>query len=76
MSRLLAGRGARVTGVEPAEVLYRYAAAREREHPRGIRYLQAAIHVPNFVIVTAGLVTDELGLPVRRSWAGPGTWLA
>jgi 2-polyprenyl-3-methyl-5-hydroxy-6-metoxy-1,4-benzoquinol methylase len=41
LARLLAKRGARVTGLEPAEALYRYAVAREREEPLGIRYLQA-----------------------------------
>jgi 2-polyprenyl-3-methyl-5-hydroxy-6-metoxy-1,4-benzoquinol methylase len=43
LSRLLAGRGARVTGVEPAEVFYRYAVASEAERGQGIRYLQATL---------------------------------
>jgi len=41
LARLLAGRGARVTGVEPAEAPYRYATARERDRRQGIYYLQA-----------------------------------
>jgi len=41
LARLLAGRGARVTGVEPAEAPYRYAIARERDRRQGIYYLQA-----------------------------------
>jgi 2-polyprenyl-3-methyl-5-hydroxy-6-metoxy-1,4-benzoquinol methylase len=41
LARLLAGRGARVTGVEPAQAPYEYAVARERERRQQIRYLQA-----------------------------------
>jgi 2-polyprenyl-3-methyl-5-hydroxy-6-metoxy-1,4-benzoquinol methylase len=43
LCRLLAGRGAHVTGMEPAEVFFRYAVARERERGQGIRYLQATL---------------------------------
>lgn len=41
LARMLAGRGARVTGVEPARAPYEYAVARERERRQQIRYLQA-----------------------------------
>ncbi len=41
LSRLMAQRGARVTGVEPAAALYEYALAQERERERGVRYIQA-----------------------------------
>lgn len=41
LSRLLAGRGAKVTGIEPAQAPYQYAATRERDHPQGICYVQA-----------------------------------
>lgn len=41
LARMLAGRGARVTGLEPAEAPYQYAVAREHDHPQGICYLQA-----------------------------------
>jgi 2-polyprenyl-3-methyl-5-hydroxy-6-metoxy-1,4-benzoquinol methylase len=47
LARLLAGRGAQVTGIEPADSLYRYAVAREDEHPRGIRYLQEDLSRPD-----------------------------
>jgi 2-polyprenyl-3-methyl-5-hydroxy-6-metoxy-1,4-benzoquinol methylase len=40
-SRMLARRGARVTGVEPASSLFEFAAGRERAEPLGIRYVQA-----------------------------------
>jgi 2-polyprenyl-3-methyl-5-hydroxy-6-metoxy-1,4-benzoquinol methylase len=41
LSRLLAVRGARVTGVEPAQALYDYATEKEAGQSRGIRYVQA-----------------------------------
>src|SRR5215469_6367702 len=41
LSRMLAARGARVTGVEPAQALYDYATEKEAEQPLGIRYVQA-----------------------------------
>jgi 2-polyprenyl-3-methyl-5-hydroxy-6-metoxy-1,4-benzoquinol methylase len=41
LSRLLARRGAQVTGVEPAPSLYAYATMRERHESLGIRYIAA-----------------------------------
>ena len=41
LSRLLADRGARMVGVEPAEPLFDYAVARERERRQGIEYIRA-----------------------------------
>jgi 2-polyprenyl-3-methyl-5-hydroxy-6-metoxy-1,4-benzoquinol methylase len=41
LSRMLARRGARVTGVEPANALFDFAARREEAEPLGIRYVQA-----------------------------------
>jgi 2-polyprenyl-3-methyl-5-hydroxy-6-metoxy-1,4-benzoquinol methylase len=38
---MLAARGARVTGVEPAQAPYGYATEKETGNPRGIRYSQA-----------------------------------
>ena len=40
LCRMLARQGAIVTGVEPAEVWYRYAVEREQHEPLGITYLQ------------------------------------
>ena len=40
LSRMLAKRGAIVTGVEPAEVWYRYCIEREQREPLGITYIQ------------------------------------
>lgn len=41
LSRLLARRGASVTGVEPSAAFYRYAAQREQSEQSGIHYVQA-----------------------------------
>lgn len=41
LSRLLAKRGANVTGLEPAQAFYAYASRREQEERLGITYLQA-----------------------------------
>ena len=41
LSRLLAKRGAKVTGLEPAEAFYTYAFQREQAERLGITYLQA-----------------------------------
>jgi 2-polyprenyl-3-methyl-5-hydroxy-6-metoxy-1,4-benzoquinol methylase len=45
LSRLLARRGAQVTGVEPAAPWYATALAREASHPLGISYLQADLSI-------------------------------
>ena len=55
LSRMLADRGAQLTGVEPAEPLFDYAVEREARAPLGIRYFQADLC----------LVILNLG-PVRR----------
>ena len=41
LCRLLARRGALMTGIEPAETGFAYAQKREQAEPQGIRYLQA-----------------------------------
>ncbi len=41
LCRLLAERGAFVTGIEPAQGWYNYAVEREQQEPLGISYLQA-----------------------------------
>lgn len=41
LCRLLARKGANVTGVEPSEAFYRYAVQREESELLGIRYVQA-----------------------------------
>ncbi len=40
-SRMLAARGARVTGVEPTDAMFAYSQEKEHADPQGIRYVQA-----------------------------------
>lgn len=47
LARLLAGRGAKVIGVEPSQAFYAYAVERERNEQRGIEYLQADLSTWN-----------------------------
>lgn len=61
LCRLLARRGAVVTGVEPADSLYRYAVGREATDQLGITYLQADLssfagHHASFDAVVANMV--------------------
>jgi 2-polyprenyl-3-methyl-5-hydroxy-6-metoxy-1,4-benzoquinol methylase len=70
LSRMLAARGAQVTGVEPAQALFGYAAERESGRPLGIRYVQADLcRLPDlggpFDAVVANMVL--LDIP---DWAG------
>jgi 2-polyprenyl-3-methyl-5-hydroxy-6-metoxy-1,4-benzoquinol methylase len=45
LSRLLARKGAIVTGIEPASLLYDYALQREHAEPLGITYLQEDLSI-------------------------------
>ena len=61
LARMLAGRGAVVTGVEPAQALFEYAAEQEDSRPLGIRYVQADLcRLPDlggaFDVVIANMV--------------------
>lgn len=47
LARMLARRGARATGVEPAEPWLRFARERERDEPCGITYVQADLAAPD-----------------------------
>src|SRR3989344_2542163 len=40
LSRMLARKGARMVGVEPAESMFKFAISKEKEAPLGITYLQ------------------------------------
>jgi 2-polyprenyl-3-methyl-5-hydroxy-6-metoxy-1,4-benzoquinol methylase len=70
LSRLLTGRGALVTGVEPAAALHDFAVELEAEHPLGIRYVPADLcELPDlggpFDAVVASMV-----LPAVPDWVG------
>jgi len=65
LSRKLAKRGAIVTGMEPAEVWYRYCVERERIEPLGITYKQHDLSTLNdiqdgFDIVVANMVFMDI----------------
>lgn len=40
LSRILARKGAKMTGVEPTDVLFKYSLTKEKENPLGIHHLQ------------------------------------
>jgi len=65
LCRLLARRGAIVTGIEPADGLYRYALRREASDRLGIAYLQADLsafteHRTRFDAVVANMVFMDI----------------
>ncbi len=65
LCRMLARRGAIVTGVEPAEVWYRYSLECERDEPLGIAYIQEDLstfitHSNTFDIVVANMVFMDI----------------
>ena len=65
LSRLLARRGAHVTGVEPATRLYELCAERERSEPLGIDYrncdlIDLALPLQQFDLVIANMVLIDI----------------
>jgi 2-polyprenyl-3-methyl-5-hydroxy-6-metoxy-1,4-benzoquinol methylase len=65
LARLLAKRGAHVTGIEPAEAFFTYALRREQAEQLGIHYLQADLStwtpIPNtFDVVIANMVLMDI----------------
>jgi 2-polyprenyl-3-methyl-5-hydroxy-6-metoxy-1,4-benzoquinol methylase len=65
LSRLLANKGANVTGIEPSEAFYTYARSRDQTERLGIRYVQADLSAwsppPNtFDFVIANMVFMDI----------------
>ncbi len=65
LSRLLAKKGAKVTGIEPSTNLYNYAAAQEQKDPLGITYIKEDLSLwkPNqdsFDIVVSNMVFMDI----------------
>jgi SAM-dependent methyltransferase len=65
LCRLLADRGASVVGVEPAQALFDYAVAKERQRRQGIQYVQAdLVELPDlgeaFDAVVANVVFEAI----------------
>lgn len=70
LSRLLAGRGAQLTGVEPAQPLYDYAMELEAAQPLGIRYVQADLcQLPDLGDPFDAVVANMVFLDIP-DWAG------
>lgn len=70
LSRMLAGYGAQVTGVEPAQPLYDYAAEREAGDQLGIRYIQADLcGLPSLGDPFDAVVANMVFLDIP-DWAG------
>jgi SAM-dependent methyltransferase len=70
LSRMLAARGAQVTGVEPAQALYDYATSKETGEPRGIRYVQADLcQLPDLGAPFDAVVANMVLLDIP-DWAG------
>ena len=64
LSRMLARKGAQMTGVEPADALLKYAFAKEQENPFGIQYLQQDLSTFNsehkFDVVVSNMVFMDI----------------
>ncbi len=65
LCRMLAKRGAQVTGVEPATAMFSYAVARENAEPQGITYVQQDLSTLNqcndmFDVVVANMVLMDI----------------
>lgn len=65
LCRMLARRGAQVTGVEPATTMFNYAVGRENADPHGITYLQQDLselsgYSNNFDIVVSNMVLMDI----------------
>ena len=74
LARLLANKGAAVTGVEPSDPWYTYAVEREQAEPLGIRYVQADLstwvtrpHAFDCVIANMVLMDIPDYLPALRT---------
>ncbi len=70
LSRMLAVRGAQVTGVEPAQTLYGYATEKEAAELQGIRYIQADLcRLPDLGGLFDAVVANMVFLDIP-DWTG------
>jgi SAM-dependent methyltransferase len=70
LSRMLAGRGAEVVGVEPGRSMFDFAVEKEREDPRGIRYVQADLCALPDLGTAFEAVVASMVLPAVPDWRG------
>ncbi len=70
LSRMLAERGAHVTGVEPGQSQFDFAVEKEQEQPYGIRYLQADLCALPDLGAPFDAVVTSMVLPAVPDWTG------
>ena len=70
LSRMLAGRGAQVVGVEPGQSLFDFAVEKEAQEPRGIRYVQADLCALPDLGAKFDAVIASMVLPAIPDWIG------
>jgi SAM-dependent methyltransferase len=70
LSRMLAGRGAQVVGVEPGQSLFDFAVEEETREPRGIRYVQADLCALPDLGAKFDAVIASMVLPAIPDWIG------
>jgi SAM-dependent methyltransferase len=70
LSRMLAGRGAEVTGVEPGQSLFDFAVEQEAAAPQGIRYVQADLCALPDLGASFDAVVASMVLPAVPDWTG------
>jgi 2-polyprenyl-3-methyl-5-hydroxy-6-metoxy-1,4-benzoquinol methylase len=70
LSRMLAGHGAQVTGVEPGQSLFGFATEQEAAAPLGIRYVQADLCGLPDLGAPFDTVVASMVLPAIPDWAG------
>lgn len=70
LSRMLAGRSAEVTGVEPGQSLLDFAVEQESAAPQGIRYVQADLCALPELGAPFDAVVASMVLPAVPDWTG------
>jgi 2-polyprenyl-3-methyl-5-hydroxy-6-metoxy-1,4-benzoquinol methylase len=70
LSRLLADRGAQVTGVEPGQSQFAFAVDEEQATPRGIHYVQADLCALPDLGGPFDAVVASMVLPAIPDWTG------
>lgn len=70
LSRMLAGLGAEVVGVEPGRSLFEFATERESVAPQGIRYVRADLCALPELGGAFDVVVASMVLPAIPDWTG------
>jgi 2-polyprenyl-3-methyl-5-hydroxy-6-metoxy-1,4-benzoquinol methylase len=70
LSRMLAGRGAQIVGVEPGQSLFDFAVEQETVTPQGIQYVQADLCALPDLGAPFDAVIASMVLPAIPDWIG------